>query len=52
MTEKPNGMPLADQGVSDDQEINGRLNLLATKVQKVLMVEEVRETMATALEKV
>ena len=51
MTEKLNDMPLADQGVRDDQEINDELNLLATKVQRELLVEEVREMMATALGK-
>ena len=47
-TEDPNDMPPADQETNDQE--NYDVNPPAAKIQKVLAVEEVRETVATAVE--
>ena len=47
-TEDPNDTPPADQETNDQE--NDDVNPPAAKVQKVMAVEEVRETVATAIE--
>ena len=48
-TEDPNDIPPADQETNDQE--NYDVNPPAAKIQKVLAVEEVRETVATAVKK-